>query len=148
MFRRNMLPPSLRWKERRLGKSCSDYCNGVVGYVGVLHGMSTNTSTGRNDEGISWSRPKGNTKRSSWALSSPLYSLTHSLTHTHTYTDVNILHFLFHISRSNKTNKMTISDFPSRCQVMNQWSYTSIPHMSTWCVQGQAHFTASTLLCP
>ena len=65
MFRRNMLPPSLRLKERRLGKSCSDYWNGVVGYVGVLQGMSTNTSTGRNDWGISWSRPKGNTKRSS-----------------------------------------------------------------------------------
>jgi hypothetical protein len=52
MFRRNMLLSSLRLKERRLGRSFSDHWDGVMGNVGVLRGMWTNTSTGRNDRNV------------------------------------------------------------------------------------------------
>ena len=68
-------------------------------YVGVWHGMSTNTSSGMNDEDISWSGKK-EMRNGLAELSSPLHSLSLSLTHSHTH--VNIMHFLFHISQSNK----------------------------------------------
>ena len=69
--------------------------------MGVWHGMSTNTSSGMNDEDISWSGKK-EMRNGLAELSSPLHSLSLSLSLTHSHTHVNIMHFLFHISQSNK----------------------------------------------